>query len=309
MGTTYVNANTCNKCYEFMPLPKIGKWNKPSANFWAEKICKNSGKRCYKVNYQFNKYGSRVGSDKNNTKHNKHFITFGDSHTFGEGLDYKFTLQHYLEKKINRKILNYSMPGTGPVKLLSLLKFGLTEIKTSGDAVFFIKSYHLSRIDLNTSAFWLSQEPFYVLRNDHKLQYYNNRFKYFGIHHKAMHKLFLFLKKYHLIPATKNYFAYNHEKRTALILKILHEATKLYKERFQGNLYIVFYSDGNLKNNLISNLQKFEPINKIILKRSNYPKNIKLNQICECDTHPNKNYNFELSKQLMPHLEQLNLIN
>jgi len=90
---------------------KWGSWHK--SNFED-----THSSKCFKTTYKSNNIGARDNIDYNEDLQNDSIILLGDSLAEGFGVDYDKIFPQQLEKKINRKVLNFGSAGHfGPLQV------------------------------------------------------------------------------------------------------------------------------------------------------------------------------------------------
>ena len=91
----------------------------------SHRILKETNETIYKVTYTNDKNGLRA-TPNNNLDSTKCFLLFGDSFTYGEGVNDNETLAFFINEKTAQKyrIYNFGFHGYGPHQALALLKSG-----------------------------------------------------------------------------------------------------------------------------------------------------------------------------------------
>lgn len=89
--------------------------------------------KCINVQYEFNNIGSRDNEDYFFKDEKKSILLIGDSFAFGYGVDKNEIFANIIEKKINKKVLNFGISGSDPRSHLynylnSYSKFNFDEI-------------------------------------------------------------------------------------------------------------------------------------------------------------------------------------
>ena len=97
-------------------------------SFTSHRILKESGETIYNVIYTNDENANRI-TPNNNTKSNKCLLLFGDSFTYGEGLNDNETLAFFINETNDKafRIYNFGLHGYGPHNALALLKSGEVE--------------------------------------------------------------------------------------------------------------------------------------------------------------------------------------
>ena len=125
----------------------------------SHRILKSNNETIYKVTYTNDKNGWRA-TPNNNLGSNKCLLLFGDSFTYGEGINDNETLPFYLNKQSAQKyrIYNFGFHGYGAHQALALLKSGEVKKVLSKDkkcdeiiAIYESLPTHIARVNLFSS--------------------------------------------------------------------------------------------------------------------------------------------------------------
>jgi hypothetical protein len=126
------------------------------------------GKRqLYSVTYQIDELGRRSTPVDSSEPRPKFLLFFGDSNTFGDGLEQRQTLPYYAGQLARQyQPYNYAFSGWGPAQMLDLLQVRNIPSETSqreGYAIFFFIKDHLGRVIGSSNIPWGTHFSHYVL--------------------------------------------------------------------------------------------------------------------------------------------------
>jgi hypothetical protein len=125
------------------------------------------GKLIYDVVYTINDLGLRVSSPVRSPNLDRCVLFFGDSFTFGEGVNDQEAMPYVVGKLSDYKIYNFGFHGYGPHQMLSAIEHGMVAKIVDcrpGVAIYQALPTHAARAagyDL-----WNRQAPKYILTND-----------------------------------------------------------------------------------------------------------------------------------------------
>lgn len=126
-------------------------------------------RQLYTVTYWIDAFGRRVTPVDSQGTRSKFLLFFGDSNTFGYGLEQRETLPYYAGDLIpDYQPYNYAFEGWGPAQMLELMKMRNipAEIKQkTGYAIFFFIEDHIARSigSSQVSTEWGQHFPYYIL--------------------------------------------------------------------------------------------------------------------------------------------------
>jgi hypothetical protein len=109
-----------------------------------------NGRVAYDVTYRTDAFGRRLTPVRGDPARGAFLLFFGDSNTFGEGLEQDQTLPFYAGELAGaHRPYNYAAPGWGPGQMLELAKSGRIPREVDephGSAVYFFIPAHLGRV-------------------------------------------------------------------------------------------------------------------------------------------------------------------
>lgn len=268
------------------------------------------GKNIYDVYYTTNEDGLRTTPSSNKDSDNC-LLFFGDSFTFGEGLNDYETLPYYIGEKTNHKykIYNFGFMGYGPNHMLSAIEHGVVDeaVSKCSTSMAFYSSVpdHLNRVD--GRRFWERNDPKYELI-DNKLVYQGH----FGDYEShAPVSLMTILRKSQTFIYINRLFIQKrmqlsvneYIKYRKLYLTLVFKSQSILKEKYNVDRFVNLlwnWNDPYLQNALDENYSEYYWVNPILLNYdSDYSK-----FLIKGDEHPNKFANEVLADFLV---KQLNL--
>lgn len=287
----------------------------PSKNFKDTAIKKVNNKVIYKVNYTINSDGLRETLSSND-KSDKCLMFFGDSFTFGEGLNDNETLPYLVGEKANGKykIYNFGFSGYGPHQMLSAIEHGITDKIIKGckesTAIYIGQDDHIPRIAGKKS--WDKHGPKYLLVNAEAV--YQGHFD--EGKKNLSPKIESLLEKSKMYKNLNNYI--NEQKSNVndkekeyyrkLYIAILKKSQKLLKEKYNTKNFIVIFWNNFDKESTVNIKQLSFNSFEYYLQNDILPIctiNCKMYQI-KGDRHPNKLANEYIADFLIKKLNQKN---
>jgi hypothetical protein len=149
----------------FVPRPIIGWGPEHAGRFHAEKTDPKSGVPIYKANYTID---SNLLRETRSAETGPAIVFFGDSFTFGEGLNDADTLPQAFADLLGRKqrVLNLGFSGYGPQQFLAELQTGRFDEVIGAQPrlfIFMTSAGHAERTACKP--FWMRWGPRYALEN------------------------------------------------------------------------------------------------------------------------------------------------
>jgi hypothetical protein len=92
------------------------------------------------VKYSINQYGLRQGSSPLKPISQKAIFFFGDSYTFGEGVNDEDTLPQQFSRASGIRVINFGVPGYGPHQMLRMLEINGAKVVESNDPLTIVYS-------------------------------------------------------------------------------------------------------------------------------------------------------------------------
>ena len=168
---------------------------------------------------------------------------FGDSFTFGVGLNDRDTLPQQFADRIGRRfnVLNLGGPGYGPQQMLRALETGLYDRLIGRDPMFFVfvtSPWHIARAACKSDLSWFG--PAYARRGDEAVYAglcadragFARRYLLPGLRASALYRHFLGAMEQ---PVTTRDFE--------LYLSIFAKSARLLKEKYAAPLLVVYMPD------------------------------------------------------------------
>ena len=126
----------------------------------------------YNVTYTIDANGLRISPPPELTNNNQCIVFFGNSHTFGEGVEDSEAMPYRVGKLSKYKVYNFAFQGYGPHQMLSALEHGVVDRVV--DCKPSVAIYQAIMDDVARSAGlspWDAHGPKYVLLSDGTLKY------------------------------------------------------------------------------------------------------------------------------------------
>ena len=155
----------------------------------------NNKDTLYNVKYTIDSNGQRITPTVNNDSVSVTIVFFGDSFTFGDGLNDNQSLPYRvgIKGKGKVKVYNFALHGYGPHQMLASIESGLVEkiIQPKGKVYFVFQSItdHLRRC--SGDAPWDSHGPKYLINKDNKLHntgHFDDDFFKFALNRSYIYK-------------------------------------------------------------------------------------------------------------------------
>ena len=153
---------------------------RPVPNAVARHTASHNGHQEFSVTYRFDSFGRRETPVDPGTHRSGFLLFFGDSNTFGEGLEERQTLPYCAGALApDYRPYNYGFSGWGPAQMLELVKNGDLSSgidQQGGFAIFFFIKDHLARVTGSSlvSPHWGRDFPYYTLDPDGRLVHQGN---------------------------------------------------------------------------------------------------------------------------------------
>lgn len=207
------------------------------------------GETIYDVMYTTDAFGRRImASESGSISHGEanHFLLFGDSYTFGEGLADQDTLHYFLEKNTaGYRIYNYAVHGYGPQAMLAKLEQGRLPAEVpekNGIAVYVYLENHIYRLIGSTKTPWVNEQPYYSLDATgnvvHTGNFWNGKpirtFLYDAYERLYHRSALLHLTKLHF-PIVL------HTRDIDLMTAVIDASKRRYQEQFRGRFYVLIH--------------------------------------------------------------------
>jgi hypothetical protein len=234
---------------------------KPEAQAQVHSLKKINGQVIYDVIYSTDEYSRRITPLPNLKDRNKFILFFGDSFTFGDGVNDDETLPFYVAQLApDYQPYNYGFSGYGPQQMLAKLQSEHLnqEIKEKeGLVIYTFIDDHVPRSIGSMAVYnqWGRLMPFYTLDANNNLVRQGN----FTSGRPLLSALYIILGK----SQTAKYFNINlppglYEHHFALTAKIIETARDTFVEKFgHDNFYVLFFPDVSERaNRIIPYLEK-----------------------------------------------------
>ena len=219
----------------------------------------SNGNSIYSVTYATDEYRRRT-VNQTYSPANKHLILFGDSFTYGEGLNDQDTLQYQLQQVIPQyNIYNYAVHGYGPQQILAILeskRLPQEVFSLKGVAVYvFVEPNSIRRLIGSTATFWtfdMHGFPFYDLDKNKEIirkgDFISDRtllsFLYRNYTDLRNNSPFLQLLNLNFPVRIRN-------RDIFLIYKLIEKSKRLYEEQFSGTFYVLIHPLTEYNNNVV----------------------------------------------------------
>jgi hypothetical protein len=242
----------------------------------------------YNVSYTINDLGLRSSSSVEQFHKNQCILFFGDSFTFGLGVNDFETMPYIVQKLSKHEVYNFGYNGYGPHQMLSAIQHGIVKDTTNSQPRIVIYQAALFQVSRSAGfAWWDKHGPRYILLPNGSIKY-NGHFddgnwvkKKIGV---ELVKSFI-CKKYFMNRMNIN------EKDVKLFIDIIGYSQKLLNERYPEMEFHVIYWDKNddrFNNILISGLKgKGIHVHLISEILPDYSINESRYMISKYDQHPN----------------------
>jgi len=257
----------------FRPDDLLGYTVKPDARMTS--IKKSDDTVIYDVVYSIDKYHRRVTPVEGPEQRHKFLLFFGDSFTFGEGVQDDETLPYYVAQSAPEyQPYNYGLSGYGPQEMLAKLQsddLAHEVTETEGIAIYTFIDAHVERAIGSMYIYnaWGNRMPYYTIDWQGNLVRRGN----FTTGRPLLSILYLALgqseiaKYYHVnIPPRLT------DRHYAFTARVIAEARDTFRAKFNSDeFYVVIYPDeGDYAEDIIPHFEQLG------LKYLNYDERIKL---------------------------------
>ena len=278
------------------------------------------GKIIYEVVYTTNQHGLRVSlHDLAQTKdylkgENKAAVFFGDSFTFGEGVNDNETLPFMFEEFSEGKYISYNFGfhGYGPHQMLRIIETGLLD-KIIPDKKPSVAIYQalINHVERSAGGYpyilWDVEGPKYRLSAAGTPEYIGRFID--NPSHKDKRLYIRILNESYLLNRTGIIHKLFGSERTnediELFIGIINQTKKLLKEKYGAELYVVVWPDINDKdsshviNELKNNQINVITVDKIFMKYKDPPEKYRI----EADYHPTRLAHERIARYLLEHIK------
>ncbi|HBZ38591.1 MAG TPA: hypothetical protein DEO59_08995 [Balneola sp.] len=245
----------------------------------------------YKYSQTIDKYGLRKNQSPDSSSWANAALFFGDSFTFGEGVEDHETSSSIFQNKSHGKFkaINYAYIGYGPHQTLALLENNLEKKPLSGlkpqVGILQIIPDHVFRVADKSG--WDFFGPEYKISEKTNKLVYNGAFN-----NNITGKIKSFFFRSHLV---KNIFYRNREYSyddVELLAKVVKESYQIFNERYGNKFYVILWqlkeSESDLYSQILTQLCKLGvPVIEIKDILPDYSPNSS-KYIIQFDNHPNK---------------------
>ena len=229
------------------------------ANVQVSSIKKVDRKIAYNATYSTDAYGRRTTPATHLEPPSNFILFFGDSFTFGEGVNDNETLPFYVGQMASKyRVYNYGVMGYGPQGMLAELRDGdiAKEInETHGISIYTFIDDHISRAigAQHVVAGWGWRMPFYHVDSSNRLVRRSN----FISGRPGLTFLYWVLAKSQIAKYLGIHLPLriddSHIKTTA---RIIEESRNTFKEKFNSDrFYVLFFPGSRRAKNLIPYLE------------------------------------------------------
>jgi len=273
-----------------------------------------NGTIIYNTTQSREKYGRRIFGQIYKIN-NPHVILFGCSFVNGDGLNDNETLSYFLYKEIPEyNIYNYGISGSGPQKMLDLLKSNKLpqEVFSSKGYFFYVfTNIHIYRAigstvspdtirkytALNKDENWFS----YIINRNGTLEKIDSSDEIIRIRN-LVYRIFLLIKQHSYFLRLNNIdLPFNSVKKGAeLTYKIIAASKSEYEKQFNGTFYVVLHPiSGDIETQNLIQLLKKNNISYIYYSINGSLDEYEIPQ----DLHPNAKLNRLLAERLAQFIE------
>jgi hypothetical protein len=153
--------------YVTSPHPVMGKVLIPGSTHRAWKAY--DGVKLYDVTYTINDRGFRI-SPPETRAHERSVLFFGDSFTYGEGVEDDETMPYQVGLKLagNHSVYNFGVHGYGPQHMLAFIETGVVEstVTSTPDVAVYQALYPEHVFRVAGLRYWVRTGPQYVIGDD-----------------------------------------------------------------------------------------------------------------------------------------------
>lgn len=294
----------------------VGYKAKPNAKGESSRINSKTNEVIYKVTYSTNKNGWRI-TPNSNEESKQCFLFFGDSFTYGEGVNNNETLEFHFGEATNRiyRIYNFAFHGYGPHQALALLQSGEVKRVLEGDGkcdevigLYESLPGHIARANLFSS--WERENknsPKFVLENGNLVWANENKNEAIPTGMKRIKRsIRLRLEKSYLWQLFFRTYKFNSAYND-LYFAILKKIQAELKTQFNANFVLFLWDSNNLSKDLekqessaITEWLKTSGITHFFMSQvaSDYAQNRLKYGIHSADLHPNSFANQKIAEFL-----------
>jgi len=243
----------------------------------------------YNVSYTINDLGLRNSSSSEPLYKDQCILFFGDSFTFGEGVNDFETLPYIVQKLSKYPVYNFGFHGYGAHQMLSAIEHGM--VKDIINCKPRIVIYQAALFQVSRSAgysWWNKHGPRYILLPDGSIKYDGHFDDGNWIQNKAraqLAKSFTY-KKYLIYKLGKI-----NEKDLKLFIEIISQSQKLLKEQYPIiEFHVIYWDDKTTKfNNFFIDALKNKGLHIHLISQilPDYLSNKSRYLLSKYDNHPN----------------------
>ena len=248
------------------------------------------GKRLiYDVTYTINDLGLRNSSSSELLHKDQCILFFGDSFTFGEGVNDFETLPYIVQKLSKYPVYNFGFHGYGAHQMLSAIEHGMVKDIINCNPRIVIYQAALFQVTRSAGySWWNKHGPRYILLPDGSIKYDGHFDDGNWIQNKAraqLAKSFTY-KKYLIYKLGKL-----NEKDLRLFIEIISQSQKLLKEQYPIiEFHVIYWDDKTTKfNNFFIDALKNKGIHIHLISQilPDYLSNKSQYLLSKYDNHPN----------------------
>ncbi|HUN54982.1 MAG TPA: hypothetical protein VMU29_07500 [Smithella sp.] len=248
------------------------------------------GKRLlYNVTYTINDLGLRDSTSSKPLHQDQCVLFFGDSFTFGEGVNDFETLPYTVQKLSKYPVYNFGFHGYGAHQMLSAIEHGMVKDIINCEPRIVIYQAALFQVTRSAGySWWNKHGPRYILLPDGSIKYYGHFDDGNWFQNKARAQL---AKSF----TYKKYLIYKlgriNKKDLKLFIEIIGQSQKLLKEQYPKMEFHVIYWDDKTDrfNNFFIDALKNKgiPVHLVSQILPDYPGNPSRYLLSQYDKHPN----------------------
>jgi hypothetical protein len=219
--------------------PDLGYSIKPERRVWTSILKARDGSTIYDVKYSINQYGFRQGSPplKPISQYDdKAVFFFGDSFTFGEGVNDEDTLPQQFSVASGIRVINFGVQGYGPHQMLRMLEINRPRIVESNDPLAIVYTILPSEHMVRAAGrrFWDERGPHYEVI-DGALKYLGS-FGGFPLLVRILRQSYIYSA---LLDEKIRYIITDNDRQR--LLAILLRARDLSRSRYHAPFFVVLW--------------------------------------------------------------------
>lgn len=247
-------------------------------------------------------FGRRIIPGSNNKESDAFLAFFGDSFTFGDGVNDDETLPYFISKLLPKYLVyNYGVGGYGPQHTLAKIEGGNLHQEIGakkGIGVYLYIDGHVGRAVYGMRSGWVQRSPYYELANDDSLIRKGNFHTSNPITYTLYQDLFMKSAFLSLLGFNPPYIG---TKEILFTCRILNESKNRFAQQFPiSNFIVIFHPGQNKYAQTLKNCFNEKGINYLDYSEMPWPEQYRI----PFDGHPNARGHQYFAELIAPQLRE-----